>query len=102
MFNWGRKKFDRISERWPKDESGEMIPPVFFQHILGSELDVEMTVNLLEAYGIPALRKASGDGTLGEVLLGASGYGVDIFVPENMLEDAQNIVSGEIVDEDDE
>jgi len=59
-----------------------------------------MTVNLLEAYGIPALRKASGDGALGEVLLGASGYGVDIFVPENMLEDAQNVVSADIVEED--
>lgn len=102
MFKWGRKKFDRISERWPKQENGESVPPVLFQHIQGSELDVEMTVNLLEAYGIPVLRKASGDGTLGEVLLGASGFGVDIFVPENMLEDAQNVVSADIVEEDDE
>ena len=102
MFKWGRKKFDRISDRWPKQENGESVPPVLFQHIQGSELDVEMTVNLLEAYGIPALRKASGDGTLGEVLLGASGFGVDIFVPENMLEDAQNVVSADIVEEDDE
>ncbi len=99
MFKWGRKKFDRISDRWPKQENGESVPPVLFQHIQGSELDVEMTVNLLEAYGIPALRKASGDGTLGEVLLGASGFGVDIFVPENMLEDAQNVVSADIVEE---
>ena len=102
MFKWGRKKFDRISERWPKQENGESVPPVLFQHIQGAEIDVEMTVNLLEAYGIPVLRKASGDGTLGEVLLGASGFGVDIFVPENMLEDAQNVVSADIVEEDDE
>ena len=100
MFKWGRKKFDRISERWPKQENGDLVPPVLFQHIQGSELDVEMTVNLLEAFGIPALRKASCDGTLGEVLLGASGFGVDIFVPENMLEDAQNVASADIVEED--
>ena len=100
MFNWRRKKFDRITERWPKTEDGELVPPVLFQHINGSELDVEMTVNLLEAYGIPVLRKASGDGTLGEVILGASGYGVDIFVPETMLEDAQNIMSADIIDEE--
>ena len=102
MFKWGRKKFDRISERWPKDEKGETVSPVFFQHILGSELDIEMTVNLLEAYGIPVLRKASGDGTLGEVILGVSGCGVDLYVPETMLEDAQNIVSGDIVDEEEQ
>ena len=100
MFKWGRKKFDRISERWPKNEKGDTVPPVFFQHIQGSELDVEMTVNLLEAYGIPALRKASGDGSLGEVIIGSSGYGVDIYVPETMIDDARNIVSGDIVDEE--
>lgn len=100
MFKWGRKKFDRISERWPKNDNGENVPPVLFQHIQGTELDVEMSVNLLEAYGIPALRKASGDGNFGELMLGASGYGVDIFVPETLLEDAQNIVSGDIVSEE--
>ena len=79
MFKWGRKKFDRITERWPKDEKGETTPPVFFQHVQGTEIDVEMAVNLLEAYGIPALRKAPGDGSFGEILLGSSGYGVDIY-----------------------
>ena len=62
--------------------------------------DVEMAVNLLEAYGIPALRKAPGDGSFGEVFLGASGFGVDIYVPETMLEDAQNIVSADIIEEE--
>ena len=76
MFKWGRKKFDRITERWPKNDQGEMVAPVFFQHVQGTELDVEMAVNLLEAYGIPALRKAPGDGSFGEVFLGSSGYGV--------------------------
>ena len=61
-----------------------------------------MMINLLEAYEIPVLRKASGDGALGEVILGVSGYGVDIYVPETMLQDAQNIVSGDIVEEEDE
>ena len=102
MFKWGRKKHDRITERWPKDEKGELISPVLFQHVLGSELDVEMAVNLLEAYGSPVLRKAPGDGGFGELFLGASGFGVDLYVPETMLEDAQNIVSGDIVEEEQE
>ena len=100
MFKWGRKKFDRIKERWPKNDQGEMVAPVFFQHVQGTELDVEMAVNLLEAYGIPALRKAPGDGSFGEVFLGSSGFGVDIYVPETMLEDAQNIVSADILEDE--
>lgn len=102
MLKWGRKKHDRISERWPKDEKGDLVKPVFFQHISGSELDVEMAANLLEAYDIPVLREPSGDGALGQVVLGFSGGGVDLFIPETMLEDARNVVSGDFVEEPEE
>lgn len=91
MKNWGRKRFDRISERWPLDEKGQPVSPALFRHVSGSELDVEMAVNLLEAYGIPVLRRPTGDGTLGQVVIGFSGAGVDLMVPETMLEDARNI-----------
>lgn len=95
MKNWGRKKFDRISERWPLDEKGQPVSPVLFRHVAGSELDVEMAANLLEAYGIPVLRKPAGDGALGQVVLGFSGAGVDLMIPETMLEDARNISEGD-------
>ena len=45
-------------------------------------------------------RKAPGDGSFGEVFLGSSGFGVDIYVPETMLEDAQNIVSADILEDE--
>ena len=32
------------------------------------------------------------DGTLGKVVLGFSGYGVSLYVPASMLEDAQNLL----------
>ena len=99
MKNWGMERLGELSRRWPKDENGNEIPPAFFQHVGGSELDVEMAANLLEAYGIPVLRKATLDGDLGRVILGYSGPGVDLYVPETMLEDAQNIVSADIVEE---
>lgn len=102
MLKWGRRKHDRISERWPKYENGETVKPVFFQHVSGSELDVEMAANLLEAYGIPVLKKPTGDGAFGQVMIGFSGAGVDLFIPETMLEDAQNVVSGDFVEEADE
>lgn len=100
MFGFNRKKYDNLADRWPKTENGENVPPVFFMHVGGSELDVEMQVNLLEAYGIPVLKKTCGTGDLGVVILGFSGEGVDLFVPETMLEDANNIVSGDIIEEE--
>jgi len=101
MKNWGTR-FDRLSERWPKNENGEEVAPAFFEHVGGSELDIEMAANLLEAYGIPVLRRPVLDGDLGKVILGYSGPGVDLYVPETMLEDARNIASAEIIDEQEE
>lgn len=100
MKNWGYRKADELSERWPKTDEGEPIQAAFLQHVAGSELDVELSVNLLEAYGIPVLRKPVLDGDLGKVILGYSGPGEDLFVPETMLEDAQNIISAEVVEEE--
>ena len=99
---WGFRKHDRISERWPKRENGDPVPPVFFQHVAGTSLDVEMVINLLEAYGLPVIKKYSNDGEFGELMVGFAGAGIDLMVPETMLEDAQNIVSGDIVEEPEE
>ncbi|MCQ2452001.1 MAG: DUF2007 domain-containing protein [Oscillospiraceae bacterium] len=101
MKAWGSKRIGELSKRWPKDEAGQEIPPAFFQHIGGSELDVEMAINLLEAYDIPVLRKNTLDGDLGTVLLGFAGAGADLYVPESLLEDARNIVSADILEDED-
>ena len=53
----------------------------------------ELKINMLEAYGIPCLRLYPGDGSFGRVVLGMSGLGTDIYVPESMLEDAQALCS---------
>ena len=100
MKKWNIGGRGPLSDRWPKDENGVEIPPAFFQHVGGSELDVEMAANLIEAYGIPVLRKPVLDGDLGRVIIGYSGPGVDLYVPETMLEDAQNIVSADIIEDE--
>ena len=100
MKKWSIGGSGPLNKRWPKDENGVEIPPAFFQHVAGSELDVEMAANLIEAYGIPVLRKTVLDGDLGRVIIGYSGPGVDLYVPETMLEDAQNIVSADIIEEE--
>ena len=77
---------------WPLDDSGESVPPVFLKHIHGGPLDLELTLNLLEAYGIPHVEEFPNNGLFGRLILGHPPGGMDVFVPETMLEDAQNVL----------
>ena len=61
-----------------------------------------MLVNMLSAYGIPAVKQYPQDGSFGRVILGMSGNGTDIYVPQTLLEDALALISAECeIEEDD-
>ena len=92
--NWSRSLPGGLLERWPKDERGEPEEPVLLTTAINLNLFDEMTVNMLEAYGIPCLKRYPGDWSFGKVVLGMSGQGTEIFVPRSMLEDAAALVSG--------
>lgn len=92
---WGRALVGQLLKRWPKDERGEPVEPVFLCRKKCVDLDDELTVNMLEAYGIPCLRTYPGDGGFGRVVLGMSGNGADIYVPCTMLEDAAKLIEEE-------
>jgi len=87
--------------QWPNDENGEPVPPVFLKHVSGGPLDLEVAVNLLEAYGIPHVGEYPNNGAFGKLIFGQPPSGMEIFVPETMLEEAQGILSAEIVEEED-
>ena len=87
---------------WPNDDTGNPIPPVFLMHIGGGPLDMELTLNLLEAYGIPHVGKYPHNGLFGKLILGYAPLGIEVYVPETMLEDAQNILNAEIISTDEE
>ena len=87
---------------WPNDENGEAIPPAFLIHIFGGPLDMELTLNLLDAYGIPHIGEYPNNGLFGKLILGRSPGGMEVFVPETMLEDAKNLLSADIVEEEDD
>ena len=87
--SWERSLPSDLLERWPKKEAGEPVPPAFLQNCGSQNFDDELTINMLEAYGIPCLRLYPGDGSFGRVVLGMSGQGTDLYVPESMLEDAR-------------
>lgn len=91
--SWGSRMPDDLLERWPKDENGEVEKPAFLCNCGSADMNDELKINMLEAYGIPCLRLYPGDGSFGRVVLGMSGLGTDIYVPESMLEDAQALCS---------
>jgi hypothetical protein len=85
---WGRADLTGLAERWPKREDGQREPARFFCHCTCVDMEDRLLVNMLEAYGIPCLTVDPGDGGFGRVVLGMSGQGVDIYVPENLYDDA--------------
>ena len=88
---WGRLILGDLYERWPKDENGEPEEPVFLGTAVNLNYFDELTINMLEAYGIPCLRQYPGDGSFGKLILGMSGQGTEIYVPKSMVEDAANL-----------
>ena len=97
---WGINDYSDLLKRWPKDENGQPEAPVFLRSEKNLDMSDELLVNMLEAYQIPCLRIYPGDGSFGRVVLGTSGWGVDIYVPESLYEDAKELTEGEISYED--
>ena len=79
-----------LMEKWPRDERGEPVRPAFLAFRSSTDLD---------AYGIPAMILHPGDGDFGKVILGISGTGSRIYVPETMLDDAKALMEAETDDE---
>jgi hypothetical protein len=90
--SWGKAKRD-LSSRWPKAADGTPEKPALLTNAVEADAEAEILVNLLEANGIPVMRQYDKDGTLGKVVLGFSGYGVGLYVPEPMLEDARGLIA---------
>ena len=81
-----------LYEKWPKTATGEPVPPKFLTHCPSTDMADVLLVNMLDAYGIPALILHPGDGTFGKVVLGLSGTGSSVLVPETMLADAEELI----------
>ncbi len=95
MRSWGRHEYGALYENWPKDEAGEPVEPAFLTHCSPLDLEAEMIRSMLESYGIPSFRRLPGDGAFGELILGMSGNGIDIYVPATQLAEAQELLKGE-------
>lgn len=89
---WSFKLPSSVTGNWPVTASGQPETPVFLERTFGSETELALRRNMLWAYGVPSVARYPMDGMLGKVVLGRSGFGMDIFVPESMLGDAKNII----------
>ena len=92
---WGKVIRGELYERWPKDADGNPESPVLLASRSSVDMSAELLVNMLEAYQIPCLTLYPGDGGFGRVVLGMSGPGVDIYVPESLLSDAKELCKGD-------
>ena len=97
---WSFKKTE--GPKWPDDENGEPVAPVYLKHISGGPLDLELSLYLLEAYGIPHVSELPNNGAFGKLIFGHPPSGMEIFVPETMLEDAENVLNADIIEDDSE
>ena len=99
MSDWSMKR-KKQTAIWPKDDNGEMATPAFLTHLSGGAFNIELTLNLLEAYSIPYVCEYPNNGLFGKLLVGYPPTGVEVYVPETLLEDARNIMSADICEEE--
>lgn len=77
---------------WPLDDNGEAVNPALLMTVSGTQIDYEMALAQLRSYGIPSVRDFPAAGEVAKVLFGFSGAGMDIYVPENMVEIARELM----------
>ena len=94
-WHFHKKKLD-----WPLEENGEKVKAVLLKETFDSPAESDMVISMLAAYGIPCFKYYDKDGGAGKVINGFSGYGASLYVPQTMLEEAQNILNAEAVEED--
>lgn len=91
---WSLKNKDKDELKWPIDAEGNPEKGEFLAHCTSVNMEDNIMRNLLAGYGIPSLVYYPNDGGFSKVILGISGLGADIYVPESMIEDARSLVGG--------
>lgn len=92
---WGRDLTGKLSELWPKDGNGQFVAPAKLTSCTQLDMGDAIVESLLDSAEIPHFRRYPHYGGFGNLMLGMSAEGVDIFVPQTMLEDAQNLLEGD-------
>jgi len=94
MKNWG-KSTDPM-KNWPLQDDGTPVRPVYLCNESSLSFSAEVAVSMLNAYGIPVMTQHPSGGSMGKVVLGISGYGQELYVPETMLDTARDLISDDV------
>lgn len=88
---WGKSEHS-VLDKWPLDEYGEPELAVPVASVSDMNGEAEMKISLLNAYGIPVSQRYNNAGDIGKVINGFSAYGMTLFVPESMGDDAKALL----------
>ena len=91
-WNWGKPQ---KGLPWPNGEDGKPVRPAFLTHLNVTDMEGQIVMSLLESAEIPVVTQYPNNGEFGKVIIGVSGTGIELYVPEHLLEDAQGLLNGE-------
>mgnify|MGYP002581917748 CR=1 FL=1 len=78
---------------WPTAEDGRRERQEFLCNVSDACIEGEMTIRMLEAFGIPVIIKYEHGTEPAKAMWAFSAAGKNIYVPESMLEDAKGLLS---------
>lgn len=91
---WGRDLPGDLTEKWPRDGKGEPVRAALLTTCNQQDMGDTVLISMLEGCGIPSFRRFPHYGGFGNLMLGMSAEGVDIYVPETLLDDAKALMEG--------
>ncbi|HOQ76825.1 MAG TPA: DUF2007 domain-containing protein [Thermoclostridium sp.] len=65
-------------------------------------IEADLLESMLREYHIPVMRKYRGSGAYLNIIMGNTFLGIDLYVPASSLEDARNLISPGLQEENDE
>ena len=87
-----KRRPEQDRPEWPLDEHGKPEQAVLLKRMGSMDGEADIACTMLWSYGIPALTRYPKDGSFGRVVLGFSGYGIDLYVPQSRLEEAKDLL----------
>ena len=91
IFDWLQGKQPE-GPPWPNTDEGKPVPPAFLTHLRATDMEGQIAISLLESAEIPVVTQYPNNGSFGRVVLGFSGTGIDLYVPETVLEEAKALM----------
>lgn len=77
---------------WPTDDEGNPVKPARLTTVTGNQLDYQLLLAELKSFGVPVVGTFTADGTLAKLVLGFAGTGMDVLVPETMVDLARELL----------